>query len=147
MATRERPLSPHLQVYRWQMQMVTSILHRATGVFLSLGVLVIAAGLLALMFGPEPWDYFQVVSISGTANVSCLYGRGASVTTCATVSGILRRTLVAVLLSAAFFVPVGLPYSVALSSPLVYGAMWLLAGGLYESLPYTTQKCPWSRCC
>ncbi|AAO28230.1 succinate dehydrogenase membrane anchor subunit [Xylella fastidiosa Temecula1] len=59
MATRERPLSPHLQVYRWQMQMVTSILHRATGVFLSLGVLVIAAGLLALMFGPEPWDYFR----------------------------------------------------------------------------------------
>ncbi len=64
MATRERPLSPHLQVYRWQMQMVTSILHRATGVFLSLGVLVIAAGLLALMFGPEPWDYFQKLSQS-----------------------------------------------------------------------------------
>ncbi|MGE8239023.1 MAG: succinate dehydrogenase, cytochrome b556 subunit, partial [Stenotrophomonas indicatrix] len=35
MATRQRPLSPHLQVYRWQIQMATSILHRATGVFLS----------------------------------------------------------------------------------------------------------------
>ena len=34
MANRERPLSPHLQVYRWQVQMVTSILHRATGVVL-----------------------------------------------------------------------------------------------------------------
>ena len=34
MANRERPLSPHLQVYSWQMQMVTSILHRGTGVFL-----------------------------------------------------------------------------------------------------------------
>ena len=33
---RERPLSPHLQVYRWQVQMVTSILHRATGVVLAL---------------------------------------------------------------------------------------------------------------
>jgi len=28
---RERPLSPHLQVYRWQVQMMTSIIHRATG--------------------------------------------------------------------------------------------------------------------
>ena len=32
MATRERPLSPHLQVYRWQITMTMSILHRATGV-------------------------------------------------------------------------------------------------------------------
>ncbi|EWS77534.1 succinate dehydrogenase, cytochrome b556 subunit [Xylella taiwanensis] len=59
MVTRERPLSPHLQIYRWQVQMVTSILHRATGVFLSLGVLVIAAGLLALMFGSGAWDCFR----------------------------------------------------------------------------------------
>ena len=49
MATRQRPLSPHLQVYRWQIQMATSILHRATGVFLSVGALIIAAGLLALV--------------------------------------------------------------------------------------------------
>ncbi|HPW04968.1 MAG TPA: succinate:quinone oxidoreductase subunit C, partial [Dokdonella sp.] len=32
-----RPLSPHLQVYRWQIQMVTSILHRASGIVLSVG--------------------------------------------------------------------------------------------------------------
>ncbi|MCE4509010.1 succinate dehydrogenase, cytochrome b556 subunit, partial [Xanthomonas hortorum pv. vitians] len=42
MAIRERPLSPHLQVYRWQIQMVTSILHRATGIILSGVALVIA---------------------------------------------------------------------------------------------------------
>mgnify|MGYP002131602007 CR=1 FL=1 len=35
MASQQRPLSPHLQVYRWQVQMVTSILHRATGLFLA----------------------------------------------------------------------------------------------------------------
>ena len=58
MATRQRPLSPHLQVYRWQIQMATSILHRATGVFLSVGALIIAAGLLALMMGPESWNCF-----------------------------------------------------------------------------------------
>ena len=49
MSSRERPLSPHLQVYRWQIQMVTSILHRATGILLAFGALLIAAALLALM--------------------------------------------------------------------------------------------------
>ena len=55
MATRERPLSPHLSVYRWQVQMVTSILHRATGIVLSLGALLVAWALLALAAGPDAW--------------------------------------------------------------------------------------------
>ena len=42
MATRERPLSPHLQVYRWQITMVMSILHRATGVALVVGTFALA---------------------------------------------------------------------------------------------------------
>jgi len=64
MATPERPLSPHLQVYRWQIQMATSILHRATGIVLCLGALIIAAGLLALMAGPQHWNCFR--QIAGT---------------------------------------------------------------------------------
>ena len=56
MATRPRPLSPHLQVYRWQIQMVTSIIHRTTGIILTVGALLIAAALLALANGPETWD-------------------------------------------------------------------------------------------
>ncbi len=59
MATRERPLSPHLQVYRWQIQMVTSILHRATGIILSVGALILAAALLVLMLGPASWNCFR----------------------------------------------------------------------------------------
>lgn len=51
-----RPLSPHLQVYRWQVQMVTSILHRATGVVLSIGSLLIAYGLVALASGEAAWN-------------------------------------------------------------------------------------------
>ncbi|MBW3550260.1 MAG: succinate dehydrogenase, cytochrome b556 subunit [Proteobacteria bacterium] len=62
MASRERPvqrpLSPHMQVYRWQIQMVTSILHRITGVILTLGSLLIAWALLALAAGPEQWGQF-----------------------------------------------------------------------------------------
>ena len=56
MATKQRPLSPHLQVYRWQIQMATSIVHRATGIILAIGALLIAATLLALATGPEAWD-------------------------------------------------------------------------------------------
>ena len=58
MANRERPLSPHLQIYRWQAQMVTSILHRATGVILALGALVFAYGLVQLAAGADAWNKF-----------------------------------------------------------------------------------------
>jgi succinate dehydrogenase / fumarate reductase cytochrome b subunit len=55
MANHDRPLSPHLQVYAWQIQMVTSILHRATGMILAVGSLLIAIDLVALAAGPEQW--------------------------------------------------------------------------------------------
>ena len=58
MANRERPLSPHLQVYKWQVQMTSSILHRATGVVLAVGALLVTGGLLALSAGPERWMQF-----------------------------------------------------------------------------------------
>ncbi len=58
MAQTMRPLSPHLGVYRWQVQMVTSILHRATGIAMSVGLLVVAWGLLALASGEEAWRTF-----------------------------------------------------------------------------------------
>ena len=64
MANRERPLSPHLQVYRWQVQMVTSILHRGTGVVLSLGNLLIVCGLMSLAAGPESWAHFTAFTRS-----------------------------------------------------------------------------------
>lgn len=51
----ERPLSPHLQVYRWGITNTLSILHRATGVFMSLGLLVLACWLIAIATGPEAY--------------------------------------------------------------------------------------------
>jgi succinate dehydrogenase cytochrome b subunit len=53
MPASARPLSPHLSVYRWQIQMATSIAHRVTGIFLSLGLLLVAWALIALASGPE----------------------------------------------------------------------------------------------
>jgi succinate dehydrogenase / fumarate reductase cytochrome b subunit len=37
----DRPLSPHLQVYSWQLTMILSILHRGTGIFLMAGTPVL----------------------------------------------------------------------------------------------------------
>ena len=47
----ERPLSPHLQVYRWQITMALSILHRAPGVALSVGLLVLVFWLVTVASG------------------------------------------------------------------------------------------------
>ena len=55
MATRERPLSPHLQVYRWQITMTMSILHRTTGVILTVGAFALAWWLLALAAGGDAY--------------------------------------------------------------------------------------------
>lgn len=53
---RQRPLSPHLQVYRPQLTSITSTLHRISGVLLSLGSLVLVAWLLALAAGPGAFE-------------------------------------------------------------------------------------------
>ncbi|MEV8519409.1 succinate dehydrogenase, cytochrome b556 subunit [Dyella marensis] len=59
MADTRRPLSPHLQIYKWQVQMVTSILHRATGIALAVGTLLIMWGLLALAGGESSFNQFK----------------------------------------------------------------------------------------
>ena len=41
MNTGNRPLSPHLQVYRWEWTMLLSITHRATGIALAVGALLL----------------------------------------------------------------------------------------------------------
>ena len=56
MRSADRPLSPHLQIYRWQLTSVLSILHRAAGVFLSAGTIVLVWWLVAAAAGPETFD-------------------------------------------------------------------------------------------
>ena len=53
MPATARPLSPHVSVYRWQIQMVTSILHRASGIALAVGTIVLVWALAALASGPD----------------------------------------------------------------------------------------------
>ena len=54
----ERPLSPHLQTYRWTLTMTLSIVHRATGVALYFGTLLLAWWLMATA-GPNGYARFE----------------------------------------------------------------------------------------
>ncbi|MBV9508698.1 MAG: succinate dehydrogenase, cytochrome b556 subunit [Caulobacteraceae bacterium] len=55
---RARPLSPHMQVWRWHLTMLTSILHRATGVALYAGAIIAAGWALSLASGAQAYaDY------------------------------------------------------------------------------------------
>ena len=56
-----RPLSPHLQVYRWLYTMTLSILHRVTGCALSLGLLLLVYWLVALAGGQQSYADALVV--------------------------------------------------------------------------------------
>jgi succinate dehydrogenase / fumarate reductase cytochrome b subunit len=56
---RPRPLSPHIQVYSWLITSTLSILHRLTGVALSVGLLLIVCWLTTLAYYPESYDDFS----------------------------------------------------------------------------------------
>ncbi len=58
-ATSERPLSPHLQIWRFTVTMAASITHRGTGAVIYGGSLLLAVWLYALTFSPS---LFEVVS-------------------------------------------------------------------------------------
>ena len=68
MSNSSRPLSPHLSIYRWPITMALSILHRATGVALSVGLIVLAAWLMHIAAGPDSYLDFQIL-------MSSLFGR------------------------------------------------------------------------
>lgn len=55
MSHANRPLSPHLGVYRWQVSNTLSILHRMSGVGLALGAVVLCSWLMALAAGPDAY--------------------------------------------------------------------------------------------
>ena len=54
--TKNRPLSPHLQVYRFIPTMAMSIMHRITGAALYFGMILIAAWLVAAASGEESFN-------------------------------------------------------------------------------------------
>ncbi|MCK5445387.1 MAG: succinate dehydrogenase, cytochrome b556 subunit [Rhodospirillaceae bacterium] len=61
MANDNKPLSPHLQVYRPQITSVLSITHRMTGMVLVLAALLLTYWLASAAYGPEAFGRAQVV--------------------------------------------------------------------------------------
>ena len=57
----ERPLSPHLQIYRWPVTMTVSILHRITGGALYFGTLLVLWWLLAAAVSDSAFDMARSV--------------------------------------------------------------------------------------
>jgi succinate dehydrogenase / fumarate reductase, cytochrome b subunit len=55
-APRARPLSPHLQIYKWSWTMAMSVLHRITGTALYGGTLLLALWLIALATSPDAFE-------------------------------------------------------------------------------------------
>ena len=59
MANSNRPLSPHLQIYKPQLTAVLSIFHRGSGIFLVIGTLLLVYWLTAMAQGPASYAQAQ----------------------------------------------------------------------------------------
>ena len=70
-------MSPHLQVWRWHVTMLTSILHRVTGVGLYGGGLIVAGWAIALASGPEAYGTFMALLGSPLGKL-VMFGMSAS---------------------------------------------------------------------
>lgn len=69
MTTGNRPLSPHLQVYRPQLTSILSIIHRMTGVALAVGALLFTYWLTSAAYGPEAFARAQAFMGSWFGNL------------------------------------------------------------------------------
>ena len=61
MPIKQRPVSPHIQIYRPQLPSMLSILHRVTGLFLVLGLIVICSWLVCVALGEESFQMFNSI--------------------------------------------------------------------------------------
>ena len=59
MSENARPLSPHLQVYKPQLTSVLSITHRGTGIFLTLGAVLLVYWLVTISHGADSYAELQ----------------------------------------------------------------------------------------
>ena len=59
MTAQNRPLSPHLQVYKPQLTSVLSVFHRATGIVLAIGTLLLVYWVVSAAAGPEAFETAQ----------------------------------------------------------------------------------------
>jgi len=61
MSDSKNPLSPHLQIYRWQISSLLSIAHRITGILNLLGLIFISAWISSAGLGENLFECFSVL--------------------------------------------------------------------------------------
>ena len=66
---KERPLSPHLQIYKPQITSVLSIMHRITGVALTFGTVLIVLWITTLSLGENFYQYYMIFIKSWFGNL------------------------------------------------------------------------------
>ena len=69
MNSSQRPLSPHLQVYKPQLTSLLSITHRLTGLMLSLGLVIFSAWLYCVVKAPDTANQMALFFASGFGQV------------------------------------------------------------------------------
>ena len=72
MSKDERPLSPHLTIYRWPITMTLSILHRITGVALAVGLVAFVFWLGAIAFQAVSYGLFEQIMRSVIGQIALL---------------------------------------------------------------------------
>ncbi len=73
MTNHDRPLSPHISIYRWPVTMASSILHRATGLAMAAGFIVLVGWLFDAASGPAVYAKFMEV-MDSTVGLVLLIG-------------------------------------------------------------------------
>ena len=59
MEEKKNPLSPHLQIYKWQISSLLSITHRIVGVINITAITIICFWSLSLLFGAESYQIIK----------------------------------------------------------------------------------------
>ena len=73
----ERPLSPHLQIWKWTLTMAMSILHRASGIALSVGTLMLVWMLVSAATSVDAYNCFKSFATSVVGQILLFGWTGA----------------------------------------------------------------------
>ena len=74
-----RPLSPHIQIWKWHATMAASISHRVSGSALYVGTFLLAAWIIAAATGPEAYAHVESFMLSWFGRL-ILFGFTAAIT-------------------------------------------------------------------
>ena len=125
-----RPLSPHLQVWKFHPTMVSSILHRASGVVNAIGAILVTAWLLLIASGPQAYAVWEGLRAGPVGVLVTLALIGFTLSLVYHMCNGLRHL---VWDAGAGYDPAGSNLRsilIFVASIVITAALWLVAGGL-----------------